>query len=266
MKHHFNLSIAIIVSSVLLVYACKKDDDALCDNPTNVECPNYDPCHGGPINKADFTISTRVSTWEGWQFFADTMFGPDFPILYFDALYPGQVTSHTWYLGSQIIDEASFVRNFANEPYPSNIMVSHVVTYDELDPCKPNDTGHDSVAVTFRLVGSYFEFASIGTFRGRHNGSEEYEWSVYPINENGDTAYSVYETVDFRYVNFHNTGEVADYFTHYPTNKKVSVGGASSGSGDPRGIYLVNNSGEIIFDYWYILQGNDFQFNGIKIN
>ena len=163
------LWIALLGAAVLA--GCRDDDDAPCCDATNPDCPNYDPCHGGPISKADFTISNRVSTWEGWQFFADTMFGPAFPILYFDALYPEQVTSHTWYLGIQIINDASFVRNFTDAPYPSNITVSHVVTYDELDPCKPNDNGRDSVAVTFRLVGSYFEFASIGTFRGMHNGS-----------------------------------------------------------------------------------------------
>ncbi|MGF1563728.1 MAG: hypothetical protein ACFCUH_00030 [Flavobacteriales bacterium] len=248
------------VLAALLFLGCKPDDD--CIDPANPLCSNYDPCHGGALRKADFTISNRVLAWGEWQFFADTLFGPAFPNLYFDALYPDLVTSHTWYLGSEVINQASFVRNFEDVPYPSNVTVSHVVTYDELDPCKPNDTGKDSVAVTFRLAGSYFEFASIGTFRGRHNGSEEYEWSVYPINASGDTAYTVGETVDFRYVNFHNTGEVADYYWHYPTNQKVSVNG--DGSGDPRGIYTVDGCGRITFDYWYILQGNDFQFNGIK--
>lgn len=247
-----------------IVTGCNDDDD--CNDPTNCACSNYNPCHAGYISKAEFTISNRVNTWKGWQFFADTMFGPYNPILYFDALYPEQVTSNTWYLGAEVITEASFVRNFENAPYPSDITVSHVVTYDELDPCKPNDNGRDSVAVTFRLVGSYFEFVSIGTFRGRHNGSEEYEWSVYPITSNGDTAFTVQETADFRYVNFHNTGEVADYFHHHPNNKKVSVGIGGSGSGDPRGVYTVSASGEIVFDYWYILQGNEFQFRGTKIN
>ena len=263
MKEILKISFLLILV-IAIAAGCQDDDENACCDPTNPECPNYDPCFGGPISKADFTISNRVSTWEGWQFFADTMFGPAFPILYFDALYPEQVTSHTWYVGSQIINDASFVRDFSNEPYPSNVTVSHVVTYDELDPCNPNDNGRDSLAVTFRLVGSYFEFASIGTFRGRHNGSDEYEWSVYPINADGDTAYTVDETVDFRYVNFHNTGEVADYFWHFATNAKVSVNG--TGSSSPRGIYTVNSSSEIIFKYEYILQSNEFQFNGIKIN
>jgi hypothetical protein len=258
----------IIFYSLLFLFvavaSCKEDDEDQCRDPTNPECANYDPCIGGPLQKADFTISNRVQTWEGWEFFADTMFGPYNPILYFDALYPNQVNSHTWYLGAEVITEASFVRNFENALYPSDITVSHVVTYDELDPCKPNDNGRDSVAVTFRLVGSYFEFVSIGTFRGRHNGSEEYEWSVYPITASGDTAFTVQETDDFRYINFHNMGEVADYYFHEPTNRKVSVNG--TGSSNPRGVYTVSANGEIVFDYWYILQGNDFQFRGIKIN
>ncbi|MGB6037622.1 MAG: hypothetical protein WBG42_15210, partial [Cryomorphaceae bacterium] len=94
--------------------------------------------------------------------------------------------------------------------------------------------------------------------------NEEYEWSVYPIDANGDTAFTVQETVDFRYVNFHNTGEVADYFWHQPRNNKVSVYG--SGSSSPRGIYTVSKEGEIVFDYVYTLQVNSFQFLGTKID
>jgi len=243
---------------------CKEDDEDQCCDPTNPECANYDPCLEGYTRKAEFTISNRVQTTDGWFFFADTMFGPYYPILYFDALYPEQVESHKWYLGAEVIEEPSFSRNFSGATYPSEITVSHVVTYSELDPCKPNDNGRDSVAVNFRLVGSYFEFASTGTFRGRHNGSEEYEWSVYPIDANGDTAFTVQETVDFRYVNFHNTGEVADYYAHAPRNSKVSVYG--DGSSDPRGVYTVSNDGEIIYDYEYLVQGNFFQFTGVKIN
>jgi len=261
-----NLKYLLLLAGVILLtlHACKKDEEQECCDPTNRECINYDPCHGGPIGKAEFTISNRVQTSDGWQFFPDTMFGPYYPNLYFDALYPDQVETHKWYLGAEVIEEASFVRNFSDAPYPSDITVSHVVTYTELDPCKPDDNGRDSVTVTFRLVESYFEFATTGTFRGSHNGSEEYEWSVYPIDQNGDTAFTVEETVDFRYINFHNTGEVADYFWHQPRNSKVSVYG--DGSSDPRGIYTVSATGQVRFDYEYILQGNFFQFTGAKIN
>lgn len=254
----------IVFISFIVCFLGVACEEKACRDETNPECENYNPCHAGYISKAEFTISNRVKTWDGWQFFADTMFGPSFPILYFDAIYPDRVTSHTWYLGAQVINQESFARNFENATYPSNITVSHVVTYDELDPCKPNDNGRDSAAVTFRLVGSYFEFVSIGTFRGKHNGSKEYEWTVYPIKENGDTAYTVQETFDFRYVNFHNTGEIADYYNHYPTNRKVSVFG--DGSSDPKGVYSLNTANEIVFDYNYISQALEFQFRGSKIN
>jgi hypothetical protein len=84
-----------------IVTGCNDDDD--CNDPTNSACSNYNPCHAGYISKAEFTISNRVNTWKGWQFSADPMFGPYNPILYFDALYPEQVTSNTWYLGADVI-------------------------------------------------------------------------------------------------------------------------------------------------------------------
>jgi hypothetical protein len=246
----------------VLALGCDKDDD--CTDPSNMECSNYDPCWNGYVSKAEFKISNRVNTWQGWQFFADTMFGLWDPLLYFDASYPDEVNSHAWYLGAEVITDASFIRDFQNEPFPSDYTVSHVVTYDELDPCKPGDNGRDSVAVNFRLVGSYFEFVSIGTFRGRHNGSEEYEWSVYPITIAGDTAFTVYETEDFRYVNFHNTGEVADYYAHRPTNRKVSVPGG--GSSNPKGIYQVDINGKIVFNYIYGAPPTTWVFQGNKID
>jgi len=240
----------IVFISFIVCFLGVACEEKACRDETNPECENYNPRHAGFISKANFIISNRVNTGQGWQFFADTLFGLWDPLLHFDTTYPDQVSSHTWYLGSEVITEASFIRNFDNQTFPANFVVSHVVTYGELNPCKPNDNGRDSVSVNFRFVGSYFEFVSVGTFRGVHNGSQEYEWSVYPIKALGDTAFSVYDTDDFRYIKFHNNGEVADYYAHRPTNSKVSVPG--DGSSDPKGIYTLSQNGEIVFDYWCI--------------
>ncbi len=248
---------------VLLAQCCKPDNT--CSDPSNPECENYDPCYGKTdIRRADFLIETTYTIPGQIVYVTDTIFGYNLSPLRFKSVDDSLITNHIWYVGSEILTTDEVIRDFNNVPRPSDITVSHVVTYQNLNPCDPLDDGRDSVAVTFRLVGSYWEFLSVGTFRGSHNGSPESTFSIIPITAEGDTSFSVYDFSEFRFTNFHNTGEVADYFDVSRFSFTIIMDG--TGSSSPVGRMFISADSTVRIDYRYDDVTTNWVFTGQKLN
>ncbi len=100
MKHVYIPLIAFIISFTLT--SCKKK---CCNDPTNPDCENYDPCYGIQEANAEFVIEENVN---GRYFIGDTVGGVS--LHRFRALH--NADSFIWKLGSETIREKQFERRF----------------------------------------------------------------------------------------------------------------------------------------------------------
>lgn len=184
------------------VLSCGKDER--CLNPRNPNCDNYDPCYGKVQPSAAFLMEE----------------GPAFPQVYFaDSLFIGYgirfrstltdpEVQHKWYVGAETFTGSTTPsRNFWNVPRPATISISHVISYDPDSRCFPADDGKDSIVQTFRLIATYNELQTYGTYRGALNGSQDtFEIRMDPVGINGSPVLFMDYRED-RIINFHNLGD-----------------------------------------------------------
>lgn len=98
-------TLKLIIISLLVVfsfYSCKKN---CCQDPTNPECENYDPCYGLQEANADFVIEENVN---GRYFIGDSVGGIN--LHRFRALHDAD--SFVWKLGAETIRAKQFERRF----------------------------------------------------------------------------------------------------------------------------------------------------------
>ncbi len=100
MKQIYIPLIAFIILFTLT--SCKKN---YCNDPTNPDCENYDPCYGIQEANAEFVIEENVN---GRYFIGDTVGGVS--LHRFRALH--NADSFIWKLGSETIREKQFERRF----------------------------------------------------------------------------------------------------------------------------------------------------------
>ncbi|MFN7302720.1 MAG: hypothetical protein ACK5U7_14710 [Bacteroidota bacterium] len=97
----------LVVAAAGGLQSCCKEQ---CHDPQNPECENYDPCWGRSIENG-ILISNKTS-------FAviDNWFHPDVKFwrgnIHFRPEKKIAGAKYTWYLGSEVIEEFEFTRNF----------------------------------------------------------------------------------------------------------------------------------------------------------
>ncbi len=150
---------------VVLLFSCC-DDDKKCQDPTKIECENYDPCFGKKAVSAAFKIEELV----GSTYFETDTIGHR---ARFTALEEGD--TYTWYLGSEVVKEKSFDRY--GFPRSSWVNIKLVVT-KKADVCFPNSSGADSLTKRFYvwpevldLTGNYIKLVNPYPIYGTYSGS-----------------------------------------------------------------------------------------------
>src|SRR5690606_36172120 len=93
-----NLTVWAAVGILVLSFAaCDRDDDQPCDDPTNTDCPNYDPCFGKDSVTATFQFLARYGVGADAPWYPETKFiGSPFRFSAIDTA----ADSYTWYLGT----------------------------------------------------------------------------------------------------------------------------------------------------------------------
>jgi hypothetical protein len=196
------------------IYSCRKDnDDQACCDPTNPECPNYDPCYGVEEPSAEFFIEDRARNAETNEVF----YYPEGegPIVgastRFRAKYQGDEISHTWYIGADNYFEPMVEIDFSDVTRPSNIIIYHVVEYPVNMECYPFSTGRDSVALTFQLMNYWNELKTVGNnFRGvLNNETDSFDFRIRALLPDGSEATwaDLGNGIQFIRVNMHNEGD-----------------------------------------------------------
>lgn len=146
-------------------------DSKDCDDPTNIDCSNYDPCYLSTQTSAEFHIFKR---WAGsdtvfWFDIADdTLYSSfaDWRNVYFKAESPAD--SFRWKVGLDptIFVDSSFVLEFPSDAGQINIQLISSQTPDI--NCFPDDSGMDTVrhSVYFEKISSLEEHPLCCKYRG----------------------------------------------------------------------------------------------------
>ena len=111
-----------------------------CDDPSDPECSNYDPCLGKQETSAYFIIEESIAN-DIWVE-CDTIAGRgNRSSVRFTAKH--NADSFVWHLGTEIINDKSFIR----QSFPPNTWIEVLLVVYNRNPdkvCFPNDDGIDS--------------------------------------------------------------------------------------------------------------------------
>ncbi len=156
--------IFLLVLAAAVLTQCKKDDDDPCCDPTNPECPNYDPCLGKIETTSDFAILqpyAQVGPNAGTYFEDSVTFGATMRFVAKDTT----ADSYRWILGvDTIYNEIEVTRSSFSLPegsYP----VTLKVTKDPDSLCFPLDDGMDEKTKFFTKINGC-DAAIWGEYRG----------------------------------------------------------------------------------------------------
>lgn len=148
MKKFTTLIFLLVIGlTTVTLHSCKDD----CQDPSNSDCSNYDPCYGKEKTSAYFIVEESLG--DKW-IECDTIVGRgNVSAVRFTALQDAD--SFIWKIGSETIHTKSFIRQ--GFPQKEHIPVSLiVVNHNPNTACFPNDNGRDTFNRTLFTWGSEF--------------------------------------------------------------------------------------------------------------
>ncbi|MCA1763470.1 MAG: hypothetical protein LC664_10815 [Flavobacteriales bacterium] len=238
MKEILKIYFLLLLVTALAV-SCQDDDENTCCDPTNPECPNYDPCWDKEEPNASFFTEDRLT----WPEFGENLWIHDTilkgGLIRFRSPFEGEGISHKWYVGTEILEEPSITRNFTNVQRPTTITVSHVITYPVDTICYPFASGRDSIVQNFHLIDSISELLTIeNTFRGvLNNQTDSFDFKCRALRHFwGTPARWNSAGWGFYLINFHNNQDSVRNDGIDFTNTRLTFTDLSN----PKGVLVVD--------------------------
>jgi hypothetical protein len=211
-----------VIFLFVVVTGCDKDDEnqecsTPCEDPTNPDCSNYDPClEENPVT-AEFKIYDDVYTGgpNADQWFED------------DKIYRGRIkfeavedsANYTWYLGQETLNGTEFkevIKTTGDLP-PGTYTAALVVDKEPNAFCFPEDTGRDSIFKTFDIVG-VCDLMIMNKFKGVFDSApqdsviiEMFPWKFLPGNQEWEVACE--DISGIGYINFSGDNDTIRDFT-----------------------------------------------------
>lgn len=286
MKKHIQLALLLLLGIGMLVsmHSCKKEK---CNDPTNPDCENYDPCYGKSPVKAEIKIG-RMNTFlevNGDPYFMneDSIFcapgienNSNFSQIWkqyigFRCPTPGVKT--TWKLGAEIINDSFFARFFEEDKgIMGKYQVSLIVEKEPDIKCFPFDDGKDTLVKTFEFVPNY-ELPIMGVYRVLFEGdSDSTTIEIRPwAFKQGSWAEKNFEIVSTKsigcmaLINFRNS---QDTFAHFNlrcsyTGNRIQFGDEPETVSPSKGSVIIDNS-NIEASYWALNRIKDIPFKQYK--
>lgn len=250
---------------LVAVASCKKDDDISecpCDDPSNPECENYDPCFGNEEPNARFFTEARLT----WPEFGENLWIHDTilkgGLIRFRSPFEGDGISHKWYIGAEIIEEASVTRNFNQVQRPATLTVSHVINYPIDTICYPQAIGIDSTSQTFSLIDAYSELLTVdNVFRGVLNNnpdSFDFKFRLLQFSTGIPSQWDTHSTTGYL-INFHNNQDSVRNDGWSITNTHFTLTDGSI----PKGMLIIDPSDlSVEMNYNFPDNETDYTFRG----
>ena len=218
--------LSLFAMLLLFVWACRKEKPEF-------DLSDKDPCGCASEVSADFVIEELATTI------------PETVWVETDTVFQGASVrfrakednaNYTWYIGSQVFNSQSVVRNFGWDWYNVDIPITLVVTKEPNSICFPADDGHDSIVKNFHIFEveqalsedqtEWSNWPTTGTYRmisPEHQDSFDMKIRVFRGLINWDTKFVTLENWDgygndcispsktlwgssYRYIGFKQTG------------------------------------------------------------
>ena len=148
MKLNKPFLVIFCLGNLVFMNACKHDCIP-CDDPTNPDCSNYDPCYGKHRVTADFYIYENhpdLNPDRGWEYYdTDTLLGQSVLLVAKETKDKyGQDVNYTWLIGGETISGVKSVTRYA---FPANVKipVTLIVSKEPHLECYPDDDGKDTL-------------------------------------------------------------------------------------------------------------------------
>tara|TARA_B110000967_G_scaffold70142_1_gene72622 strand:+ start:480 stop:1346 length:867 start_codon:yes stop_codon:yes gene_type:complete len=178
LKTSFKYLFILLAGMALVLNSCKEDCPS-CQDPTNPDCENYDPCWDKIPVSADFEMSTKwpvefpdyIGQWHPDVRYSRGRIGFR-PNHYVEG---DSTVKYTWLLGSEVIHDYTFVRNFIDtkETGENNIRITLIVEKEPDLECFPLDNGKDTVVKYIQFVDSLCEYLVLGDFKVLYDGDQD---------------------------------------------------------------------------------------------
>ena len=272
------------------IHSCKKEK---CNDPTNPDCENYDPCYGKSPVKAEmmlglyhpflvvngdesFICEDSVFRAPGTEKLPESSYMWNSDIV-FKCLTSGAETY--WKLGSENITDKLFIRTF---PFGEGIMgkyqVQLIVEKEPDIKCFPLDDGIDTIVKTFEFVPNY-ELPIMGVYRVLFEGdtdSTTIEIRPWAFKQGswGEKNFEIESTKSnycLALINFRNCQDTFAHFTlecSY-TGNKIQFGDFPASATPSRGNVVLNNSNiEAVYSTAHKIKQipyTQYKFKGRKI-
>jgi hypothetical protein len=168
--------INLMLLSGLLALAAIFSGCTPCDDPTDPECPNYDPCHGEVWEEPEIVIKEMLFSKEDTFYHAvtDTVL-PDYDLVSFSV--NGNFDSYTWQIGSDPRtweqDEVRLRFQNAQGKVPVSVIVER-----SPNPCFPDKPVVDTLSTTLTVMPSLYDSKILGKYFGQVEGSPEDTFTV----------------------------------------------------------------------------------------
>lgn len=117
--------------------SCRK-----CNDPTNPECKNYNPCLGKSAVSADFVFEVNL---DGKWYQVEDVYSGDY--VRFRAIQ--NLSNYTWLIGSETLTDATFVRT--GFPAGSNVFCTLIGRSNPDNRCFPKDDGVDTITKSIKI-------------------------------------------------------------------------------------------------------------------
>ncbi|MBI3234192.1 MAG: hypothetical protein HYZ42_09155 [Bacteroidetes bacterium] len=246
--------ITLMLLGSLLCNSCSHK----CQDETNEECENYNPCWDQKPVTAGIDIY-----WD--QYFAPAM-------EYHDSVYlnsmpltfnsPIDANSYEWILGAETLSVQKFKRTFKLAP-PGMYSVKLKIKKQPNKACFPDDDGEDTKTQNFYIVPSVCQFQTYGHFKVLFEGSTDSTIvSLRGWNYNtGSTADSCYDGL--KVINFDQQNDTIDMSGYNDwTNLYIQLYYAGT-DGPSDGYFKITNQGT--FESEYTINFKRKRFKGRKL-
>lgn len=280
----YTLAIGIVLAFVLGgMQSCRKKK---CNDPSNPECENYNPCLNNKKVEAEFDMGVIFpSTYIQGEFDflnVDTIFrSAEFVMGEWDGTkitFRNKVENAkcTWILGSETIEAAEFTRWFKTA-LPGKYSVTLMVEKEPDSKCFPLDDGKDTLTRTFTLM-PHSQFPIMGKYKVLFEGAKDSSVvEIRPWEVSTTTPlrnFKIVDTLSHKYtmlVNFANTQDTVTQFAFggNVTGNNIYLYDGQLGQPTPKDGYVKLNGKEISALY-HLGQKNvtaykEIKFKGRKI-
>ncbi len=207
------LSSCLLILLLVTVGSCKKR----CQDPSNPECENYNPCYGkAPVTASMIMDQSLSAFWFEEDFYetGDTLF----PLLFSYIRFRNNAsnTQATWILGKDTVIGQQVERHFKSLPYGA-YPVTLIVKGSADSSCFPKDDGIDTITKYVYTI-PICQLNVFGTFKVLFDGQTDSTLVRIKAKKQNNLLDSCVETNLIELTNYDGKGSVRWDYSYFSFN------------------------------------------------